>query len=90
MTYDHTTEIVLAFLLGFILSPFQHMALLFIGTIIIYEMFIQLRSTDPICFTTRMFIILMTVFGRLLGELFFTVLCNIGHKNLCEWMENNY
>jgi len=71
---------ILGFLFAFITTPFSAIGLVFVFTMIALECFYHVYCSEELCFPTRMFIILLTVFGRLLGEIFWPFVIFQGSK----------
>lgn len=75
-------EAILGFFLGFLFTPFAGIGYMLVFVIVALEIFTLFYYATPRCYPTRMFVILVTVFGRLLGEVFWTFLAHKGLKTL--------
>ena len=71
---------IFGFFLAFILTPFSVLGYIFVFTILATEIFYHFYCEEALCYPTRMFIILITVFGRLLGEVFWAFVARQGFK----------
>jgi hypothetical protein len=64
---------IFGFVFSFVMAPFSALGYIFVFTMVATEIFYHITCSEAQCFPTRMFIILLTVFGRLLGEFFWNL-----------------
>ena len=63
-------EALFGFFLAFMITPFGEFGYFFLGIVVLWEIFVHYNYwTSPIWYPYRMYVILMTIFGRFLGEL---------------------
>ncbi len=82
MSASYLNTAILAFLIAFMTTPFSAVGLVFVFTIIGLECITHIAYEEELCFPTRMFIILVTVLGRVVGELFWKFLIRQGRNSL--------
>jgi len=73
-------EAIFAFLISFLLTPFSTVGYLFVFTLIALEIFTLFYYAEPRCYPTRMFVIFVTVFGRLIGEVCWNLILHHGRN----------
>ena len=74
-------ESLFAFIASFLIAPFSVIGYLFVLTLVIVEVFAHVRSDTPLL-SARLFIIISTVLGRWIGELFWPFVIMKGRSAL--------
>ncbi len=78
--FSYLDEAIFGFLFSFILTPFGLIGYFLVIYLVIYEVFVHVTCSDPLCYSTRLFVILSTLLGRFLGELFWPPVVSLGYQ----------
>lgn len=73
-------QAVFGFLSSFLLTPFGALGYIFVAFILFYEVIYELMCSSPVCYYDRVLVILVTIIGRLVGEILWGLVLSIDFR----------